>query len=80
MGSCFYGTDMPPLMRSALLADKSAADGYNALPETEKRSVCAYCARMGSKERIDEFIRETDSFMSDNVICSGLRTEDPRCF
>ena len=78
MGSCFYGTDMPPLMRGALLADPSAAEGYNALPDAKKRTVCASCAKMGSRERIDDLIRETDCFMSDNVICSGLRSEDPR--
>ncbi|MBR6102575.1 MAG: hypothetical protein IKP95_09115 [Ruminococcus sp.] len=73
------GGDLPPLMRNSLLQDSNAAAGFNSLRAERQQQVCQRCGRMSSGEQIDDFIRQTDCFISDDIIRSELTSGSSLC-
>ena len=71
------GYDLPPLMRDSLLADERAAAGFNSLGAAAQQSAVEKCSGMSSKAQIDEFIRQTDCFMFDDICLSEPGGRNP---
>ncbi|MBR4553984.1 MAG: hypothetical protein IKO27_00155 [Ruminococcus sp.] len=71
-GSYSRGTDLPPLLRDSLLADETAAAGFNSLDPAAQRDVVSGCAKMSSSAQIDEYIRQTDNFLFTDITCGGI--------
>ncbi len=66
------GFDLPPALRDSLIADDTAAAAFAALSDAKQQQVCEACAGMPGSAAIDEYIRQTESFICCDVISSGL--------
>ncbi len=63
------GFDLPPLMRDSLLANETAAGMFNALSPSRQEIAVSACSKMASCAEIDDYIRQTDNLMFNELCC-----------
>ena len=67
------GTDLPPILRNALLGSEEAAAGFNSMSSEKQRAVISGACAAASVSDIEEIMKQSDTALCSDICASEYR-------
>jgi hypothetical protein len=67
------GGDLPPAVRQALLGSEEAASFFSSLTPKQQQAAVANACTLSSQSDVDEFMRQSDNALFEDVCADEFR-------